>query len=50
MLPRDDIREVLVILTKAAAGEVDVRCQWLRTKWEVRGLLCLNHRHSPSPL
>lgn len=49
MLPRDDIREALVILTKAAAGEVDVRFQWLRTEWEVRGLLCLNHKHSPPP-
>ena len=47
MLPRDDIREVLVILTKAVAGEVDVRFQWLRTEREVRGLLCLNHKHSP---
>ena len=47
MLPRDDIRGVLVILTKAEAGKADVRFQWLRTEWEGRGLLCLNHKHSP---
>ena len=47
MVPRGYIREVSVILTNAVAGKVGARFQWLRTEWEVRGLLCLNLKHSP---
>lgn len=47
MLPGGSIREVLAILTKAVAEKVDAKFQWLRTEWEVRGLLYLILKHPP---
>lgn len=41
MLPRDCVREVLVILTRVVAEEVAAKFQWLRTEWEVRWLFLI---------
>lgn len=48
MLPRDDIRGVLVILTKAVAGKADVRFQWLRTEWRKGVIVSKSQTFAPS--